>query len=260
MNKLITILFICLFTAACGGASGGSIAVKKNTVKSTVKSIDKPHCLANKRNCTDADVDLNAPVYWAADNGIKVVHIRWAGCCDSDKFFKASKYAFDRGVTVIWPAGDENKELKFFSPYMIVANSDSRSSNYPADVSIWEKGTIHSSTAATAYIVMLYKELAPSMDAAGAKLIRDSFLVQDHSIRKYPKWSANITVMIVDTGFDSRAEVMFKNTALAGETGDYGIKAVNEFRKWCVDCSVIGYVPFNSLPSSPRIDNWEIKT
>ena len=82
-----------------------------------------------------------------------------------------------------------------------------------------------------------------------------------HKQKTYPGWSADITVMIVDNGFDSeRPEtVMHKNTALAGEvTGDYGIKAINELRRWVVNVPVIGYVPFNTVPESPRVDGWDI--
>ena len=196
--KLIRLIIICLFLSACGG-SGGS-----GPTSSKVK-VNKVHCLANERNCTDADVDLNAPVYWAADNGINVVHIRWAGCCDNEKFFAAAEYAFNRGTTVIWPAGDSDKRLTAKSDYMIVAKSSHKGSNRgPAtDVSLGIKGTIHSGIAATAYIVMLYEELNPSMDATGATIIRDRFLSMKHNQKTYPGWSANVTVMIVDNGFDS---------------------------------------------------------
>ena len=64
----------------------------------------------------------------------------------------------------------------------------------------------------------------------------------------------------MDNGFDSVRPlyVLYKNTALAGKTtGDYGIKAINELQRW-IDVDVIGYVPFNTLPEEPRIDNWKI--
>lgn len=261
--KGIKNIAVCLLVAGlfgCNGGGGGSdIQGTRNTAPTQVPEID---CLANERNCEDDDVDLFAPIYWAADNGVRVVHIRWAGCCDNSKFFEAVEYAFERGTIVIWPAGDSNKRLVSVSNHMIVAKSTHKNSNRgPAThVSLGIKGTIHSGIAATAYIVMLYEELNPTMDKAGATLIRDRFLSDKHKQKTYPGWSANVTVMIVDNGFDSvRPDVvMYKNTALAGEvTGDYGIKAVNELWKW-VKTPVIGYVPFNTAPEEPRIDNWEI--
>lgn len=65
----------------------------------------------------------------------------------------------------------------------------------------------------------------------------------------------------MDNGFDSTRPlyVVYKNTLLASTvTGDYGVKAINELYKWVDGVQVIGYVPFNTAPANPRIDNWDI--
>ena len=226
---MIRILIFSLLLAGCGGSSGE---------KSDPVITGEVSCLANDRNCSDEDVDLNSPVRWAADNGVDIVHIRWAGCSDEE----ASKYAYERGVTIICLAADDGKLITENSEYTITVGSSSDNSNYGpgVDYVMGRKGTVHSGIWATA-LVSVSKPLG------------------NYSFEGYSRMSLpSRPVMIVDNGFDHRPiYVLYKNPVLAGEiTGDYGIKALNELSRW-VNVDVIGYVPFNTLPSSPRIDNWE---
>ena len=228
---MIRIALIVLLLVSCGGGGPSGDGLGN-------KSVNGASCLANERNCSDADVDLNAPVIWAADNGIKVVHIRWAGCSDE----ASSRYAFERGVTIICISPFVHKEVHKNSPYtiMVSSNNDKHWYGNGVDVSLLNKGSIHSGILATALV------------ATGRELKDD-----------YPEppktpWHSDDAILIVDNGFDHMTlYTLYKNTALAGEvTGDYGIKAVWELAKY-VDVDVIGYVPFNTLPKNPRIDNWD---
>ena len=240
---MIRLILVSLLLAGCGGGGGssgggGHAELVELNNEEYINSFFG--CLANERNCTDADVDLNAPVIWAADNGIKVVHIRWAKCADE----AALKYAFDMGVTVICLAGSGGQEITVNSPHSITVSTTLQTSNYGAGVDYTMKnqgGTIHAGIWATALV------------ATGQPL-------GDYEFWGYEKYDLPAkTVLIVDNGFDQVRPiyVLHKNTTLAGEvTGDYGVKAVNELRKW-TDAPVIGYVPFNTMPKA-RIDNWEV--
>ena len=230
---MIKIALIALLLAGCGGSGGGSSSGGSVTAASIETS-----CLANERNCSDADVDLNAPVRWAADNGIKIVHIRWAGCSDE----ASSKYAYERGVTIICIAGQDDKEVSSNSQYTTMIGSTPSNYGSGIDAVIFESGTIHSGIYATFLAIMDRPIIDASWDGYPER--------QEKSYK---------TVMIVDNGFDHRpVYVLHKNPMLAGQiTGDYGIKALNELSLW-VDVDVIGYVPFNTAPEVPRIDNWEI--
>ena len=240
---MIRTIIIALMLVSCGsggGSSSGGSNTKKAIVEYTPPWGDEISCLANERNCSNADVDLDAPVIWAADNGIKIVHIRWAGCSSEG----ASKYAFDRGVTIICISPLVYDEVTNNSPYTILVSSSNDRHWYGrgVDVSLLNRGSIHSGILATALI------------ATGREL-KDIYT-------PYPEtpWHSDKAIMIVDNGFDSVRPlyVLYKNTALAGEvTGDYGVKAINELQRW-IDIPVIGYVPFNALPEEPRIDGWEI--
>ena len=199
---------VCLLVAGligCGGSGGGGSGVGNHSrVKEETRDITVPEgaiCLQNKRNCSHEDVDLNAPVIWAADNGIKIVHIRWALCAEE----WALKYAYRRGVTVVCIAVKDA---------LVTAS----------DYAIFSPVSIHRGI----------RDVAEVVREQGGP------------------------VLIVDNGFDHHTlYTLYKNTALAGEvTGDYGVKAVWELAKH-VEVDVIGYVPFNTLPPSPRIDNWE---
>jgi hypothetical protein len=243
---LIRLFLVVLLLYGCGSGSGGGSASGNNKVSDPVANIipapvvrpPELSCLYNERNCSDADVDLDAPVIWAADNGISIVHIRWARCSSDE----AAKYAYDRGVTIICLAGDDGREITENSPYTITVGSRALYSNYGpgVDVVLLNNGTIHSGILATALI------------ATGQEL-------EDHSFPDEP-WISHETVMIVDNGFDFiRPEyVLYKNEMLVGEvTGDYGVKALNELFRY-VKVPVIGYVPFNKKPANPRIDNWVV--
>ena len=81
---MIRILLIALMLSGCGSGGGGGGSKAPVVVADTPEWGGELSCLANERNCSDADVDLNTPVIWAADNGIKIVHIRWAGCSDEE--------------------------------------------------------------------------------------------------------------------------------------------------------------------------------
>jgi len=240
---MIRIFLISLFLTACGGGGGSgggsSNSVTSLPVEHVIVNTGEEFCLANERNCSDADVDLNTPVRWATDNGISIVHIRWAGCSDE----KTSKYAFERGVTIICLAGYGGREITYNSPYTITVGSTWKYSNYGPgiDYTLGKKGTIHSGIWATA-------------------LVSVGEPVGNYTFEGYSKMSLpSKPVMIVDNGFDHRPlYVLHKNPMLAGEiTGDYGAKALNELSRW-VDVDVIGYVPFNTMPKVPRIDNWKI--
>jgi hypothetical protein len=257
-KALVLLLSIALL--GCGGSSGGSSGAVR--VKQEVQEIINEDgyrvsifgCLINERNCVDADVDLNAPVIWAADNGIKIVHIRWAKCADE----YALKYAYERGVTVICLAGSGGREIIENSQYSITVGSESEFVNYGpgVDYVLFKKGSIHSGIYATA-VVSLGEELK---DRSQWAYRRGSELWSyPPRAREQPKVSDEV-VLIVDNGFDSVRPlyVMHKNPALAGKiTGDYGIKAINELHNW-VKVDVIGYVPFNTLPEEPRIDGWKV--
>lgn len=235
---MIRILIICLFLISCGGSGGSSSGGVVGAKKPQVAAVD---CLANKRNCSDEDVDLNAPVRWAADNGIEIVLIRWAGCSDE----ASSKYAFERGVTIICHAGDKGVLVVDNSPYNIVVGTDWRLSNYGPGVDyvfLSGNGSVHAGIFATALL------------AAGEKLENHLGGID------FPKHRGHTgaTILIVDNGFDSVRPLytLYKNTALAGEiTGDFGIKALNMLQRY-VKADVIGYVPFNTLPENPRIDRY----
>ena len=243
---VLKVLLLSLFLTACGG--GGSGGGSSNSVTSLpvepvehiIVNTGEEFCLANKRNCSDADVDLNTPVRCAADKGISIVHIRWAGCSDD----ASSKYAYERGVTIICLAGYGGREITHNSPYTITVGSAWKYSNYGPgiDYTIFESGTIHSGIYATA-LTSIGEPLGDYQWEGYTKIM--------HLPAK--------TVMIVDNGFDYRPlYVLHKNPMLAGEiTGDYGVKALNELSRW-VDVDVIGYVPFNTKPTEPRIDNWKI--
>ena len=241
---MIRLLLISLLIVGCGG--GGSSSKHNSDLQEEEIIADEVYtpslfgCLANERNCSDADVDLNAPVRWAADNGISIVYIRWFGCADEI----SAKYAFDRGVTIICLAGSGGMLITDNSPYTITVGSLNEASNYGpgVDYVLGAHGTVHSGIWATALV------------ATGQPL-------GDFEFSGYVKMQLPAkTVMIVDNGFDSVRPlyVLYKNTVLAGKvTGDYGVKALNELALW-VDVEVIGYVPFNTLPKEPRIDGWEI--
>jgi len=239
---VLKVLLLSLFLTACGGGGSGggsSNSVTRFIEEPVIIEPEETHCISQDRNCSNADVDLNAPVRWAADNGISIVHIRWAGCSDE----KTSKYAFERGVTIICIATNEFREITANSKYTITVSSSHRFADYGPgiDYTLGKKGTIHSGIWATA-------------------LVSVGEPVGNYTFEGYSKMSLpSKPVMIVDNGFDHRPlYVLHKNPMLAGEiTGDYGVKALNELSRW-VDVDVIGYVPFNTMPKEPRIDNWKI--
>ena len=268
--KAFTALF-CLLLVACGG--GGSAPVGSSAKPPVVPGV---LCLKNVRNCDDADVDIESGIRWAADNNIPIVHVRWAGCCNDNRYFAISKYAFDRGTIVLWPAGDaedpaDRVSLDFASTDMLVVGGQEITTAKGLVLKTWShygpavdivmgagRGTIHFGISATARLAHLYQQTGDMQQAINTYLAN----TQDWNTRKpNPKWKVSAPIMIIDNGFSpQQAQIMWGNTALAGTTtGDYGIKAVNELKLYIESPVVIGYVPFNTAPTIPRIDGWEIK-
>ena len=250
------LLILVLILAGCGGSSGGG--------SSSGSQKDSRDCLANYRNCTHADVDLIAPIQYAADNGIDIVHIRWAGCCDDDKYQAIAEYAYNLNVAIIWVAGDSQRKLTFQDPHVFVTGSHYKGANYGPAVDIkYERGTIHGGIHALAVAVKLYDTYPPA--EALNRLITGNYVDFEPSSKLgYPDkpLKTDRTVLIVDNGFDQiRPEyVVWKNPVLATEvTGDYGVKAINELYRWLDGVKVIGYVPFNTAPHNPRVDDWKIR-
>lgn len=136
-------------------------------------------CFNNMSNCSTTAADLDAPVYWAADNGIQIVLVRWGGCCFDARHFAAAQYAYERGTTVIWPAGNDAMVLDYTnSPYMLVVSSGYKYANTgnAVDAYIGVSGTSHSGTRAAGEIAGLYESLKPTPDAAGAAKILAAFM------------------------------------------------------------------------------------
>jgi hypothetical protein len=137
------------------------------------------HFFPQSPNDTTAAVDLDSPVYWAADNGVQVVYIRWAGCCFDSSHEAAAKYAWDRGTVVIWAAAQGNVDLPYSSPYMLIISTMATQANYGKAID-WispiTRGTSHAAVNSAAIIAELFKKIVPSDDAAGSQLIVDTFL------------------------------------------------------------------------------------
>jgi hypothetical protein len=137
------------------------------------------HFFPQSPNDTTAAVDLDKPVYWAADNGIQVVYIRWAGCCFDSSHEAAAKYAWDRGTIVIWAAAQGNVDLPYASPYMLVISTMAVNANYGKAID-WispiTRGTSHAAVNSAAIIAEIYESLNPSKDSYGSQLVIDTFL------------------------------------------------------------------------------------
>jgi len=132
-------------------------------------------------NCSTDSTDINKAIRWAADNGMQVVNVRWGGCCFDDYYHAAAKYAWDRGVIVVWAAGNDTYLLDGpNSPYLFTVGTFADQSNYGPAVDYVEgnRFTSHSSIKAAGRMAELYEELDPTPDAAGAALIRDTFLAR----------------------------------------------------------------------------------
>lgn len=150
----------------------------------------------------DKLVDLVNPIYYAADHGIEVVTISWSGCCSSSAVAAAAQYAFDRGTTVVYAAGNNSTDMTSEEGYidsdaMIVVGAifedfyDRASwSNYGPPIDLMGPATVtttnmyggYSSVSGTSVaapyvagiVARKYVELNPPGSHVGSAMIRDA--------------------------------------------------------------------------------------
>lgn len=132
--------------------------------------------------CSSNYLEFRETIRWAVDNGVQVINISWAGCCwtNPSPYSEATRYAFERGVTVVWASGNGGNLLPADNDqFLLVIGSIYGTADYgPAvDVMLNETGgTSFNAAKASGLIAELYEELNPTQNAAGAIMIRDEFI------------------------------------------------------------------------------------
>lgn len=190
-----------------GTITSGVIGMIKNNAIGGYGTYDKVELIGYKAlyeicnpDCVEY-VDLDTAVYYAADNNIEVVSISWSGCCILPQHITAAEYAFDRGTTVVWAAGNDGTEMTapnyIDSNNMIVVGAVFEDfldragfSNYgdpidimgPAKVTSTNRLGSYSSVAGTSVaapyvagiIARKYVELNPPLTHVGAEMVRNA--------------------------------------------------------------------------------------
>jgi subtilisin family serine protease len=140
------------------------------------------YTICTMEGCASNYVEFIDNILWAVDNGIQVINISWSGCCLSNPtgYEQAATYAFNRGVTVVWAAGNSGSVLPALNdPHILVIGSiyGTSSTGDAVDAYLDETGgTSFNAAKASGLIAELYEELNPPPDAVGATMIRNEFI------------------------------------------------------------------------------------